>query len=112
MEEDKLISIGRRVKMRRKSMGLSQDDVADQSEILSQRDLWAYENGKTIPSIKNLLELARVLDVTPEFFFTDDSNTPLESQLLEYFRGLPDDRSRRTAIALIRVLRDESLDGS
>ena len=64
------VHIGRRIKMQRLALGLSQADVAKRLGITFQQ-IQKYERGINRVGAGRLLEMANLLSVTPAFFFED-----------------------------------------
>jgi transcriptional regulator with XRE-family HTH domain len=64
--------IGGRVRLRRVSRGISQQELSRQLEIKSD-DLAAYEAGETRINANLLFRIAKLLDVRPDFFFRASS---------------------------------------
>ena len=64
------VHIGRRIKMQRLALGLSQTDVAKRLGITFQQ-IQKYERGINRVGAGRLLEMANLLSVTPAFFFED-----------------------------------------
>lgn len=58
--------IGRRIAMRRKSMNIKQQDLAELLEI-SNNHLSSIERGKAGPSLDVLIDICNILRVTPDF---------------------------------------------
>jgi Zn-dependent peptidase ImmA (M78 family)/DNA-binding XRE family transcriptional regulator len=72
--------IGERIKQARKAAGLSLRALADRAEITAMA-ISKYETGKSTPSSKVLLSLAKALDVRTEYFFRP---VKVELQEVEY----------------------------
>ncbi len=64
------VHVGRRVRLRRTLLGLSQTQVAEQLGITFQQ-FQKYENGANRISASRLYQVARILDVPPLYFFDD-----------------------------------------
>jgi len=64
------VHIGRRIKMQRLALGLSQTDVAKRLGITFQQ-IQKYERGINRVGAGRLQEMANLLSVTPAFFFED-----------------------------------------
>jgi predicted transcriptional regulator len=62
------IAIGRRLQMRRRSLGISKRELCDNLGIYRD-DLDAYEQGAERVSANLLLRSAKLLDVRPDYFF-------------------------------------------
>lgn len=92
-----MISIGERIKNRRKELNLSQIDIYEKCELTSGA-LSKIENGKTIPSILVFYKLSQALDCDINWLLTGDSShlqnpgiCKKEETYLNLFRQLPDD---------------------
>ena len=68
-----MISIGERIKNRRKELNLSQIDIYEKCELTSGA-LSKIENGKTIPSILVFYKLSQALDCDINWLLTGDSS--------------------------------------
>ncbi|WP_308910706.1 helix-turn-helix domain-containing protein [Pseudokordiimonas caeni] len=64
------VHVGSRVRMRRTLLGLSQDKLG-QALGLTFQQVQKYERGTNRMGASRLLEIARVLDVSPSWFFED-----------------------------------------
>ena len=63
-------SMGEKIRDRRKSMGMNQEDLAKRSN-LSRARISAIENGKCLDIlVSTLTAIASALDTTVEFFLT------------------------------------------
>ena len=92
-----MISIGERIKNRRKELNLSQIDIYEKCELTSGA-LSKIENGKTIPSILVFYKLSQALDCDINWLLTGDSSHLQNPDIckkvetyLNLFRQLPDD---------------------
>lgn len=92
-----MISIGERIKNRRKELNLSQIDIYEKCELTSGA-LSKIENGKTIPSILVFYKLSQALDCDINWLLTGNSSVlqnlnicKTEEIYLNLFRQLPDD---------------------
>ncbi len=73
-------SIGQKIKDLRLRSGLSQDDLADASE-LSSRTIQRIENGETVPRGDSLKRISKVLNVDVERLYMTDINNGNASAL-------------------------------
>lgn len=73
-------SIGQRIKDIRLKSGLSQDDLADASE-LSSRTIQRIENGETVPRGDSLKRISKALNVDVESLYITDIKKTDESAL-------------------------------
>ena len=62
------ICVGRRLRVRRTSSGISERELSDKLGI-DRNDLNAYEQGAKRVSANLLLRIAKLLDVRPDYFF-------------------------------------------
>ena len=70
--------IGKRIKMRRKELGMMQIKLAELLEI-SNNHMSAIENGRENPSLDKLISLCEILKTTPDFLIlgiTHSNNIP------------------------------------
>lgn len=92
-----MISIGERIRNRRKELHLSQTDIYEKCELTSGA-LSKIENGKTIPSIFVFYKLSQALDCDINWLLTGNSSYLQSSDFckkeeiyLNLFQQLPDD---------------------
>jgi chemotaxis family two-component system response regulator Rcp1 len=74
-ENDRILDkhIGNKIKDRRKTLDLTQAELAKILG-LSHQQVQRYESGENAPSMARLLEIANVLNVSPQYFY---ENAPL-----------------------------------
>jgi transcriptional regulator with XRE-family HTH domain len=124
------LHVGSRVRMRRKLMGVSQEQLADSLGLTFQQ-VQKYERGANRVSASKLYEIARTLQVPVSFFFDgladpmgdqdgDDVSaqaervvqefltTPEGLELAEVFPRIGRGRVRRQVLDLVRAMADES----
>jgi transcriptional regulator with XRE-family HTH domain len=110
------VHVGRRAKMRRNMLGMSQETLAGALGITFQQ-VQKYEKGVNRISASRLQHIANVLKVAPEFFFegvpgvreVDGTSsyvaeffaTPEGLALCKAFMELPSDKLRRRVVALV-----------
>ncbi|WP_348622630.1 helix-turn-helix domain-containing protein [Paenibacillus polymyxa] len=96
--------LGKRLKILRKSKGLTLDKVRERSG-LSRTTLTLWENNKVAPSMEKLQIWAAAIGIDVlEIFFSDESEYELtteEMKLIELFREL----SKREKTNLMSVLK-------
>lgn len=85
-------TLGQRVKMMRKKLGITQNDVKNHLNI-GQSTLSSIENDKFMPSSETLLELSKLFNVSPSWLLTGKNDekrkySPKESSCLELFNQL------------------------
>lgn len=121
------VHVGNRVRLRRKSLGKSQDALAGHLDLTFQQ-VQKYERGLNRISASKLFELARALQVTVAYFFEgyDDAEaaqsfspsrseqtvhdflaTPEGLDLAEAFPRIKVPKTRRRIVELVRSLADE-----
>lgn len=118
------IAVGRRIKLRRHMLSLTQSEVAKQLGVTFQQ-LQKYENGTDRLSAGRLYDLSDILKAPVDYFFEDlrpapgseaevveqedDRKIGLEKsrqgiKLLRAFAKLPDDKMRRHIASLVDEL--------
>lgn len=105
-----MISIGKRIKERRKELKLTQNDI-DQRCGIASGALSQIENGTRTPSAITLYKLSQVLKCNIEWLITGDSTnsknqelSEKEKELFNCFRKLPkDEQDEILAIINIKV---------
>lgn len=73
------VHVGRRLRMRRTLLGLSQQKLGEKLSLTFQQ-IQKYERGANRIGASRLFELSRILDVKPSFFF-DEMPTGSSSQV-------------------------------
>lgn len=96
--------LGQRIRQARERVGLSQEQFADLIH-KDQRAVSEYENGKRRIVVNDIPTFAEILQV-PILYFFDGSMTPsdLGYALLQEFERLPDDKSKRAALEIMRII--------
>jgi len=114
------IHVGAMIRMRRKMLGVSQDQLAHGLAISFQQ-VQKYERGDNRVSASRLYEIARQLSVRTSYFFDglpepdcEDEGLPRpqlgervgpeELSLLAAFGKIPSDRMRAELVALVRSI--------
>ncbi len=67
MYEKQFITMGNRIRLRRKEIGLTQNKLAELIDT-SNNHISAIENGRERPSIEKFIAICEVLKTTPDFF--------------------------------------------
>lgn len=62
--------LGKKLKKAREYRGLSQEDLANQTNF-KQASISYFESGKRRISVENLIEFSRVLKIKPTYFLSD-----------------------------------------
>jgi len=70
MKDDILIQIAHQIKERRKSKGITIQDLADKASV-SKGLISQIENSRVVPSLMVLIEIIQALDVDMNIFFKD-----------------------------------------
>ena len=111
--------IGRRIRVRRQELGLSQTELGNALQVSFQQ-VQKYEKGTNRISAGRLQELGQVLNVPVTFFFEDLAGSTggskisemLESvyaiRLLKAFTKIGDRNVQRTAVELIEAMTDSA----
>jgi transcriptional regulator with XRE-family HTH domain len=119
--------VGKRVRMRRLMLGLSQKDIADPLGLTFQQ-VQKYENGKNRISASRLQHISQILQVTATFFFegapqagsqhhtemgapspqyvSDYLATSDGLQLTKAFMNIPNPKLRRAIVSLVEKIAD------
>jgi transcriptional regulator with XRE-family HTH domain len=117
------VHVGRRVKMRRMMLNLSQSDLGEKSGITFQQ-IQKYEKGSNRVSAGRLQEFSKVLNVPVSFFFDGSSNwaklksgpDDLTQQLLftrngidlvKAFMSISDKALRRSIVSMVEEIANE-----
>ncbi|ANY78942.1 transcriptional regulator [Microvirga ossetica] len=116
--------IGGRVRMRRVSIGMSQEKLGDMLGLTFQQ-VQKYEKGMNRISVARLVEIARILGVDIDFFFdgikpgkgeagfadsgapgyvADMMSTPEGLQLVRHFTGIKNPKVRKSIVQLVASL--------
>jgi len=125
--------IGSRVRMRRVSIGMSQEKLGDMLGLTFQQ-VQKYEKGMNRISVARLVEIAKILNVDIDFFFdgikagrgeagfaesgappyvADMMSTPEGLQLVRTFAGIKSPRVRKSIVQLVAALASqEEVEGS
>ena len=125
------LHVGGRVRMRRKLLGVSQEQLADSLGLTFQQ-VQKYERGANRVSASKLYEIARTLQVPVSFFFdgladpmggsdADEAGlhaervvqqfltTPEGLELAEVFPRIGRSRVRRQVLDLVRAMADDAV---
>lgn len=88
------VHIGKRVRMRRCLLGMSQTELADGINVSFQQ-IQKYEKGVNRISASQLYTISKVLNVDLEYFYLDDDNVMYQEENVTYitdqFPLLPED---------------------
>ncbi len=104
------IHVGRRVRLRRTLLGMSQERLGDAVGLTFQQ-IQKYERGANRIGASRLFELTQILDVPVSFFF-DDMDDELKSSEGRMAKGLrdrgqaplaPDPMAKRETLELVRA---------
>lgn len=105
------VHVGARVRLRRRQMGIAQQQLADALALTFQQ-VQKYENGANRISASKLYQIARKLEVPVAYFFEglpEDGERPLEESVLD--RAIASLTAVDTGIELIenaaRLRRDQ-----
>src|SRR5215470_7479707 len=78
------VMVGKRIRLRRVQLGLSQTELGQKLGVTFQQ-IQKYENGANRVSCSRLYETANALDVPISFFFMDSAHAGLELAVAEQF---------------------------
>lgn len=101
-----------RLKNRREQLGYTQDELAELI-LGTQKQIWMYESGRSLPSAEKLMRFAKVLETSVDWLLglTDDTNAIFgdgsldssEIELLRLYRQKSPD-SQHKLLDIARVL--------
>ena len=118
------IEIGSRVRMRRISVGMSQEKLGDMLGLTFQQ-VQKYEKGANRISVSRLVDIAKILGVDIHFFFdgvksgkldagfaeeesppyiSEMMSTPEGLQLIRTFTGIKNPKVRKSIVQLVAAL--------
>ncbi|MBE6016231.1 MAG: cupin domain-containing protein [Lachnospiraceae bacterium] len=83
-------SIGRKIRNLRQERNLTQQELADRTE-LTKGYISQLENGQVAPSVITLLDIIECLGSTPSEFFTETGNEPVVYSEGDFFEKIDDD---------------------
>ena len=104
------IHIGQRIRLRRKTMGISQVALGKEMRVSFQQ-IQKYENGKNSVSARRLYEFAKVLKVSPLYFYDAfnsdelpvefENITPQAQRLLHDFNAISSASVRKQIVSFV-----------
>lgn len=112
------VMVGKRVRLRRLQLSLSQTALADKLGLTFQQ-VQKYERGANRISCSRLYEISEVLDAPISFFFADKVDTKAEiavaeelepgqlkdgMRLIKAFGQIPDPQMRKKLLALVESM--------
>ncbi len=109
------LHVGKRVRFKRKMMGLTQSDLGEKVDLTFQQ-IQKYEKGENRISASKLYQIAQVLDTTVSFFFEDYSETQEQKEitddkqsidLVQSFKSIKNPKVKKRIMMLIESVRDE-----
>ncbi len=117
------LMVGKRIRLRRVQLGLSQTELGQKLGVTFQQ-VQKYENGTNRVSCSRLYETATALEVPISFFFMDSTHAGLELAVAEQFdvpdlkdgihlmtafRQIPSIAIRKSFIAFVETLAGEQI---
>lgn len=103
--------IGATIRRRRKTLGLSQEQLAAKVGV-SYQQLQRYENGATTLNVENFQRIAQALQMAPAAFFSvvevrgekqnDELLAPDEKNILRLFRNLSAPSDKKLIVSIMR----------
>lgn len=103
MLEEQFITMGRRIQLRRKELGLTQNKLAELLEV-SNNHLSAIENGREKPSLEKFVILCELLKTTPDFLLLGNLHSCNVSQNISDNLRLCDTEDIKLAGQIIELL--------
>ncbi|MFZ8864260.1 MAG: helix-turn-helix domain-containing protein [Rickettsiales bacterium] len=109
------LHVGKRVRFKRKMMGLTQSDLGAKVDLTFQQ-IQKYEKGENRISASKLYQIAQILDTTVSFFF--DGFNELQEQkeitddrqsidLVQSFKSIKNPKVKKRIMMLIESVIDE-----
>jgi transcriptional regulator with XRE-family HTH domain len=106
--------VGRRLRVRRRELGLSQSSLGDALD-LSYQQVQKYEKGLSRVSLDRLHQIAQILDVPVTFFFNDLGgsrdgqlfellNSAYSLRMLKAFDRIHDRRLKKSTVELVEAI--------
>ena len=103
MHKEQFITMGRRIRLRRKELGLTQNKLAELLKV-SNNHLSAIENGREKPSLEKLVVLCELLNTTPDFLLLGILHTSNVSQNISDNLRLCDTEDIKLAEQIVELL--------
>ncbi|MFH7326432.1 helix-turn-helix domain-containing protein [Desulfurivibrio sp. C05AmB] len=111
--------IGAAIRRRRKTLGLTQEKLAEKVGV-SYQQVQRYENGTTTLNVENMQRIAHALGVPPaSFFMSEDlpvlakNSVPVlsteERNLLSLFKKIPTSADKKLVTSITRRLTKKNL---
>jgi transcriptional regulator with XRE-family HTH domain len=92
--------VGHRIKLRRRTLKMSQTDLAEEIGVSFQQ-VQKYERGANRIGASRIMEIARALRVDPAFFLGESERTGFNGLMLDRFIALPEASDLITAMLAI-----------
>ena len=93
VKQEDIMDIGNKLKELRVLKGLTQEELADRSE-LSKGFISQLERNQNSPSIGTLLDIIQCLGTTPAEFFTDEEPEQIVFEKDDYFEKISEDGNK------------------
>ena len=93
VKQEDIMDIGNKLKELRVLKGLTQEELADRSE-LSKGFISQLERNQNSPSIGTLLDIIQCLGTTPAEFFTDEEPEQIVFEKDDYFKKISEDGNK------------------
>lgn len=103
MQEEQFITMGRRIRLRRKELGLTQNKLAELLEV-SNNHLSAIENGREKPSLEKFVILCERLKTTPDFLLLGNLHSCNVTQNIAYNLRLCDADDIKLVAQIVEIL--------
>lgn len=103
MQEEQFITMGRRIRLRRRELGLTQNKLAELLEV-SNNHLSAIENGREKPSLEKFVQICELLQTTPDFLLLGNLHSCNVSQNISDNLRLCDAEDIKLAGQIVELL--------
>ena len=109
------LHVGKRVRFKRKMMGLTQTDLGERVGLTFQQ-IQKYEKGENRISASKLYQIAQILDTNVSFFFDDYNEAHKEQEivddkqsvdLVQSFSSIKNPKVKKRIMMLIESVIDE-----
>ena len=90
MDKNELSIIGKRIKEIREKNSLTQQQLADKIDGVTVQMVCGYEKGKQTPSLKNLIKISEILNVSLDYLCLGRNEEVVSKKKIVYYSDLID----------------------
>ena len=106
MEDTNLQKIGRRISERRKQLGYTQEQLAEEMDVSIQM-ISNLERGIKAIRIENLTRISQILGISTDYILTGKRTVQDTNTLADQISHLKDDQQKMIEMLVAYCLRDE-----